>query len=89
MHVRTSHGCSWYASYNTIMLMTLTYMYLCVALLHGYMGYIYFVSLSNLLHNMTEYVHTCDITCNAGCPSLYEMQYSNCGSLGGSAEGEL
>ena len=37
---------------------------------------------------MTKYVHTCDITCNAGCPSLYEMQYSNCGWLGGSAEDE-
>ena len=37
---------------------------------------------------MAKYVHTCDITCNAGCPSLYEMQYSNCGWLGGSAEDE-
>ena len=25
---------------------------------------------------MTEYVHTCDITCSTGCPSLYE---TNCG----------
>ena len=40
---------------------------------------------SNLLHKyITVYVHTCDITCNTGCPLLYEMQYSNCGLLGGS-----
>ena len=69
------------------------YVWSCVAkiVIHDYMDYwIFFVSLKYVISHiiLRKYIHTCDITCNVGCPSLYEMQYSNCGWLGGSAEDE-
>ena len=60
----------------------------CSSWLHGLLNLLCEFKICNQSHNNEKYVHTCDITCNAGCPSLYEMQYSNCGWLGGSAEDE-